>query len=136
MRIVFQMEQEAGTPESIFENPWFTAPVLIALVAVLLLLLIVYMPRTREILDLQRQLSEARSKIDHMSKNQARAELEHVADLEQLRGDHMLNVKSIEAEAQDAEQRAKNAEARTQQSEDLRRQIAEAADKLTKEAQA
>lgn len=121
--------------ESIFENPWFTAPVLVALVAVLLILLIVYMPRTREILDLQRQLSEARSKIDHMSKNQTRAELEHVADMEQLRGDHALDVRNIEAEAKDAETRAKNAEARTQQSEDLRRQIAEAADKLTKEAQ-
>lgn len=124
------------TYESIFENPWFTAPALVTLIVIISVLLFVYMPRTKEILDLQRQLSEARSKIDHMSKNQTRAELEHFADLEQLRGDHMLNVKSIEAEAQDAEQRAKNAEARTQQSEDLRRQIAEAADKLTKETQA
>lgn len=124
------------TYESIFENPWFTAPVLVALIVIISVLLFVYMPRMEEIRSLQRRIDKKDAIIDRMSKGQTQAELEHVADLEQLRGDHMLNVKSIEAEAQDAELRAKNAEARTQQSEDLRRQIAEAADKLTKEAQA
>lgn len=124
------------TYESIFENPWFTAPVLVALIIIISVLLFVYMPRMEEIRQLRKRIARQAALINSMSKGQARAELEHVADLEQLRGDHALNVKSIEAEAQDAEQRAKNAEARTQQSEDLRRQIAEAADKLTKEAQA
>lgn len=124
------------TYESIFENPWFTAPVLIALIVIISVLLFVYMPRAEEIQQLRKRIARQAAVINSMSKDQTRAELEHVADLEQMRGDHALNVKSIEAEAQDAEQRAKNAEARTQQSEDLRRQIAEAADKLTKEAQA
>lgn len=124
------------TYESIFENPWFTAPVLVALIVIISVLLFVYMPRAEEIRQLKKRIARQAALINSMSKGQARAELEHVADMEQLRGDHALNVKTIEAEAQDAEQRAKNAEARTQQSEDLRRQIAEAADKLTKEAQA
>lgn len=124
------------TNESIFENPWFTAPVLVALIVIISVLLFVYMPRMEEIRQLRKRIARQAALINSMSKDQTRAELEHVADLEQMRGDHALNVKSIEAEAQDAEQRAKNAEARTQQSEDLRRQIAEAADKLTKEAQA
>lgn len=124
------------TYESIFENPWFTAPVLVALIVIISVLMFVYMPRMEEIRKLRERIARQAALINSMSKGQARAELEHVADLEQLRGDHAMNVKTIEAEAQDAEQRAKNAEARTQQSEDLRRQIAEAADKLTKEAQA
>lgn len=121
--------------ESIFENPWFTAPVLVALIVIISVLLFVYMPRAEEIRQLKKRIARQAALINSMSKGQAQAELEHVADLEQLRSDHALNVKSIEAEAADAEARAQNAEARTQQSEDLRRQIAEAADKLTKEAQ-
>lgn len=124
------------TYESIFENPWFTAPVLVALIVIISVLLFVYMPRMEEIRQLKKRIARQAALINNMSKGQTRAELEHVADMEQLRGDHALDVRNIEAEAKDAETRAKNAEARTQQSEDLRRQIAEAADKLTKEAQA
>ena len=122
--------------ESILENPWFIAPLTMLIGIVAVLLLFVYCPRMDEIKRLEDRITELREKIDGMSKQQTAAELEHIADMEQMRGDHAKSVQLIETEAQDAEQRAKDAEARTEQSEDLRRQIAAAADKMAKEAQA
>jgi len=135
MKILFESVTATEASESIFENPWFTVPVLLALVVILGVLLFVYMPRMEEIRSLQRRIDKKDAIIDRMSKGQTQAELEHVADMEQLRGDHAADALAFATKLQKAEEQKKDAEARTEQSEDLRRQIAGAADKLTKEAQ-
>ena len=136
MKILFESVTATEASESIFENPWFTVPVLLALVVILGVLLFVYMPRMEEIRSLQRRIDKKDAIIDRMSKGQTQAELEHVADMEQLRGDHAADALAFATKLQKAEEQKKDAEARTEQSEDLRRQIAGAADKLKARAQA
>ena len=136
MKILFESVTAPEASERIFENPWFTVPVLLALVVILGVLLFVYMPRMEEIRSLQRRIDKKDAIIDRMSKGQTQAELEHVADMEQLRGDHAADALAFATKLQKAEEQKKDAEARTEQSEDLRRQIAGAADKLKARAQA
>lgn len=136
MKILFESVTAPEASESIFENPWFTVPVLLALVVILGVLLFVYMPRMEEIRSLQRRIDKKDEIIDRMSKGQTQAELEHFADMEQIRGDHAADALAFATKLQKAEEQKKDAEARTEQSEDLRRQIAGAADKLKARAQA
>ena len=116
--------------ESIFDNPWFVAPALTLLVIVTVVLLFVYLPRADEIKRLKKRIRELREKVDSMSRQQTKAELEHVADMEQIRGDRAADAKEFAEKLQGAEEQKRTAEARTEQSEDLRRQIAEAAEKM------
>ena len=104
---------------SILDNPWFIAYSVTAITFLAAVLLLVFCPRLEEIRTLKKQLKDARTKIERMSKQQTTAELEHVADMEQLRGDQAA-----------AEQSAKNVAARVEQIKGINRQISEAADKI------
>lgn len=100
----------------------------------ILLLTLIYMPRTAEILRLRKIIKAQSRTITRMSKEQTAAELEHKADV----GD--LSSRLLEAQGkqdQIAEEYAgklAQANARTEQSKSLRGQLARAADKLRGEA--
>lgn len=95
-----------------------------------LLLTLIYMPRAEEIMKLRKVNRELRKKIAEMSKQATTAELEHKADVGEL------SEKLLEAEgkqdriAVEYNSKLHEANARTKQSEDLREQIARAADKM------
>lgn len=133
-------EEITETVETIETAEAIPAWVVVSIAAIfsvtVLLLTLIFMPRCDEILRLRKIIREQRKTIDHMSKEQTAAELEHKADV----GD--LSSRLLEAQGkkdQIAEEYAgklAEAQARTEQSEDLRRQIARAADKLRGEASA
>lgn len=99
-----------------------------------LLLTLIYMPRNEEILKLRRTIKTLRKKIDQMSKDQTAATLAHTADVGEL-SEKLLQAEGKQDQiAEEYAGKLAEANARTEQSENIREQLARAADKLRGEA--
>lgn len=99
-----------------------------------LLLTLIYMPRNEEILKLRRTIKTLRKKIDQMSKDQTAATLAHTADVGEL-SEKLLQAEGKQDQiAEEYAGKLAEANARTEQSQNIREQIARAADKLRGEA--
>lgn len=99
-----------------------------------LLLTLIYMPRAEEIMKLRKVNKELRKTIAHMSKQATAAELEHKADVGELSEKLMQAEGKQDRIAVEYNSKLHEANARTKQSEELREQLARAADKLRGEA--
>lgn len=99
-----------------------------------LLLTLIYMPRNEEILKLRRTIKTLRKKIDQMSKDQTAETLAHTADVGEL-SEKLLQAEGKQDQiAEEYAGKLAKANARTEQSESIREQLARAADKLRGEA--
>lgn len=133
-------EEITETVETIEKAEAIPAWVVVSIAAIfsvtVLLLTLIYMPRSTEILRLRKIIREQRKAIDKMSKEHTAAELEHNADIGEI-GEKLLAAEGKKDQiAEEYADKLAEAQARTEQSEDLRRQIARAADKLRGEASA
>lgn len=132
-----EITETVETIETAEAMPAWAVVTIAAIFAVTVLLLtLIYMPRSAEILRLRKIIREQRQTIDHMSKEHTAAELEHNTDIGEI-GEKLLAAEGKKDQiAEEYSEKLAEAQARTEQSEDLRRQIARAADKLRGEASA
>lgn len=132
-----EITEKVETIEKVEAIPAWTVVTIAAIFAVTILLLtLIFMPRGEEIIRLRKIIRKQRKTIDRMSKEHTAAELEHNADIGEI-GEKLLAAEGKKDQiAEEYSEKLTEAQARTKQSEDLRRQIARAADKLRGEASA
>lgn len=101
-----------------------------------LLLTLIYMPRTEEIVKLRKTIKVLRKTIERMSKEATAAAYEHKADVGEL-SEKLLKAEGKQDQiASEYNEKLSEEKARTKQSEELREQLARAADKLREGASA
>lgn len=92
--------------------------------ATVLLLTMVYMPRTSEILKYKKRIKELRQKIDEISKNATAATLEHTADVGELSEKLLAAEGKTETIRAEAGEKVAEANARTEQQKQLAERFA------------
>lgn len=132
----FEEITETGkTIEKVEAMPAWAVVTIAAIFSVTVLLLtLIYMPRCAEIIRLRKIIREQRKTIEHMSKEQTAAELEHRADVGDLSSQLLEAQGKQDQIAEEYAGKLAQANARTEQSKSLRGQLARAADKLRGEA--
>ena len=113
---------------------WVVMTIAAILGVTALLMTLFFMPRSEEIIRLRKIIRKQRETIDHMSKAQTAAEIEHCADVGELSYQLLEAQGKQDQIAEEYAGKLAQANARTEQSKSLRRQLARAADKLRGEA--
>lgn len=115
---------------------WAVLTIAGGMLMICLIVTLIYIPRVEEIERYKNVIAHQRKIIDIIAKNATDAALEHIADIGEI-GEKLLAAEGKQDQiAEEYSEKLADAQARTEQSEDLRRQIARAADKLREGAQA